>query len=267
MRMSSRWIPVLGMVAWLVGAPAAHAQVFGTFPWQMQPYCNTVTLTLSNSPTGFTLEGVDDQCGATNKGSAIGTASFNGAGNVTLSFTIVAAPGGRPVSVSAVVSPANGDGTWTDSNGYTGTFKLLGAAGGLPPRPDGNVFFRSAGHTNALSAGRVVWNLVSENVGGGAYDAATGRYTAPATGLYSITYSVGYSPSTAGRACAYVATPTISPDRASCIPIVAGTSFLSLSGATVIPVTAGQTIEVQSNITGSASLLSSSSGITIMKVR
>ncbi|MFN8574180.1 MAG: hypothetical protein U0132_19175 [Gemmatimonadaceae bacterium] len=135
MRMLSRWIPVLGMVAWLGGAPTAHAQVFGTFPWQMQPYCNVVTLTLTSSPAGFNLDGVDDQCGATNKASAVGVASFNASGNVTLNFSIVTAPSGKPVHVSAVVSPANGTGAWTDSVGNSGTFAFFGATPGLPARP------------------------------------------------------------------------------------------------------------------------------------
>jgi len=114
--------------------PAA-AQVFGTFSWQMQPYCNVVALTLVNTPAGFTLQGTDAQCGAADKAGAFGIASFNTAGNVTLNFTIVTAPAGKPVHVSAIVSPATGSGTWTDSAGNSGTFALSGAVPGLPPRP------------------------------------------------------------------------------------------------------------------------------------
>lgn len=113
----------------------ASAQVFGTFPWQMQPYCNVVTLTLTTTPAGFTLDGTDDQCGATNKASAVGVASFSATGNVTLNFSIVTAPAGKAVHVSAVVSPANGAGTWTDSVGNSGTFAFFGNVTGLPARP------------------------------------------------------------------------------------------------------------------------------------
>lgn len=127
-------IAALG-VATFAGATPAAAQVFGTFPWQMQPYCNIVTLTLTSTPAGFTLDGTDDQCGATNKASAVGVASFNSSGSVTLNFTIVTAPAGKPVHVSAVVSPATGTGTWTDSVGNTGTFAFFGATSGLPARP------------------------------------------------------------------------------------------------------------------------------------
>lgn len=131
-RLVAAW--VAGACGLLAAAPAS-AQVFGTFPWQMQPYCNVVTLTLTSSPAGFTLDGVDDQCGATHKASAVGVASFSASGQVTLNFTVVAAPTGAPVHVSAVVSPATGQGTWTDSAGHTGTFAFFGAATGLPARP------------------------------------------------------------------------------------------------------------------------------------
>jgi hypothetical protein len=47
----------------MLSPTAADAQV-GTFTWQMQPYCNKVTLTLTNSPGGFSLNGFDDHCGA-----------------------------------------------------------------------------------------------------------------------------------------------------------------------------------------------------------
>jgi hypothetical protein len=120
----------------LAGVSAASAQsVIGPVPWQMQPYCNIVTLTLVSTPAGFTLDGTDDQCGATNKASAVGIASPNAGGNFTLNFTIVTATAAKPVHVSAVVSPADGNGTWSDSAGNAGTFAFFGATPGLPPRP------------------------------------------------------------------------------------------------------------------------------------
>ena len=101
----------------------------------MQPYCNKVTLTLTSLTGNFTLDGTEDQCGTTNKASAVGVATFNAVGNVTLNFTIVTAPSAKPVHVSAVVSPADGSGTWTDSVGNSGTFAFFGNIAGLPPRP------------------------------------------------------------------------------------------------------------------------------------
>jgi hypothetical protein len=126
---------VLAAVMLVCGMSGASAQVLGTFAWQMQPYCNRITLTLTSVGGNFTLDGFDDQCGATNRASAVGVGTFNASGNLTINFTIVTAPSGKPVHVSAVVSPANGNGTWTDSVGNGGTFAFFAATPGLPPRP------------------------------------------------------------------------------------------------------------------------------------
>ncbi len=118
-----------------VAGPAAAQNVFGTHSWQMRPYCNVVTLTLSPSASGAAIQGVDDLCGAPDKGSAVGMATTNAAGNVTLNFTIVTAPDARPVHVTAVVNLRNGNGSWVDSGGSTGTMAYGGATSRLPPRP------------------------------------------------------------------------------------------------------------------------------------
>jgi hypothetical protein len=117
-------------------APAsAGAQVFGTFAWQMQPYCNRVTLTLTNTAGGFTVGGSDDRCGAAEKGSASGVAVFNADGTVGLNFTILTPPSGQAVNVSARVSPTTGLGTWSDEVGNAGTFAFGANTLGLPARP------------------------------------------------------------------------------------------------------------------------------------
>ena len=125
---------LIAVAALLLPSASVTAQVFGTFSWQMQPYCNSVNLSLISMPTGFTVEGLDDQCGGPNKGSAVGTAAFNAGGNLVLNFTIVL-PSSRSVHVTAFVSPANGEGTWTDSVGNSGPFRFFGSTPGLPPRP------------------------------------------------------------------------------------------------------------------------------------
>lgn len=119
----------------LVLASSASAQVFGTFAWQMQPYCNVVTLTITQIPGGYTIDGHDNQCGVGGKlAGAAGMALLNPDGTVGLEFTIVTAPSGKAVHVSASVSPATGSGPWTDSVGNTGNF-ALGSPGSGSPRP------------------------------------------------------------------------------------------------------------------------------------
>jgi len=119
----------------VLAATGASAQVFGTFSWQMQPFCNVVTMTITQIPSGFTIDGHDEQCAAIKRASSVGMALINPDGTVGLNFTIVTAPGGKGVSVAAVISPVTGSGSWTDSVGNSGTFVLSGAMAGLPPRP------------------------------------------------------------------------------------------------------------------------------------
>ena len=127
---------VVAMGLMVAAASSASAQVFGTFSWQMQPYCNIVTLTITQIPGGYTLDGNDNQCGVGGKlAGAAGMALINPDGTVGLEFTIVTAPSAKAVHVSASLSPANGSGTWTDSVGNSGTFVLAGAVPGLPARP------------------------------------------------------------------------------------------------------------------------------------
>ena len=61
-------------------------------------------------------------------------ALLNPDGTVGLEFTIVTAPSGKAVHVSASLNPGTGSGSWTDSVGNTGTFDL-GAPGAGSPRP------------------------------------------------------------------------------------------------------------------------------------
>jgi len=141
---------------------SASAQVFGTFAWQMQPYCNVVSLTLTNTPAGFTLDGTDDQCGAPDKASAVGVAMFNGGGLVNLNFTIVTAPSGKAVHVAAVVNPGTGSGTWTDSVGNSGTFAIGASTLGLPARPlPASGLGTAVITTNEIAAGAVGANDIN----------------------------------------------------------------------------------------------------------
>ena len=96
-RGSQSVVPVISLAALVVvvtSIPAA-AQPLGTARWQLQPYCNVLTLAITQNGTVFTLDGVDDLCGA-GPASALGTAFFNPDGTVGMGLHLVAAPGAAP---------------------------------------------------------------------------------------------------------------------------------------------------------------------------
>lgn len=126
----------LTIVGCLLAAPMAWAQPLGTFRWQLQPFCNIVTLLVTQHGSVFEIEGTDDQCAAGRAASAVGTAFLNPDGSVGFGITIVTAPGGTPVHVEASISPSTLSGTWHDSTGATGPFVFTpGAGSGGNPRP------------------------------------------------------------------------------------------------------------------------------------
>jgi hypothetical protein len=120
----------------------AGAQSLGTFRWQLQPYCNVVTVAITQNGAVYRLEGTDDQCGGGgDKASVTGTAFPNADGTIGFGLNIVTTPGGRPLHVDAEINLGTFGGTWRDSAGATGTFVLTpgagtgGAARPLPPPP------------------------------------------------------------------------------------------------------------------------------------
>ena len=117
-------------------ASSAWAQPIGTFRWQLQPYCNVISLNVIGEGGNYTLDGTDDLCGATEKASANGLAFQNPDGTIGFGLTIVTPPGGEAVHIKATINLVTLGGTWTDSNGNTGLFVFtpgVGIAGA--PRP------------------------------------------------------------------------------------------------------------------------------------
>ena len=116
----------------------AEAQSLGTYTWQLQPYCNVVTVTIVQLGASYTLDGYDDQCGAPQRAPLVGVATPNPDGTIGFGLNVVTVPGGRGVQVDARISLPAGSGPWTDSAGNSGTFAFGASTGGSPrPIPSG----------------------------------------------------------------------------------------------------------------------------------
>ena len=110
----------------------ATAQSLGTFTWQLQPFCNRVTVSLVQQGAAYTVDGFDDQCGAAQRAPVLGGATVNPDGSVTVGFATVVGGGSVSVHVNARVTLPSASGTWQDSIGNAGNFVLSGAATGSP---------------------------------------------------------------------------------------------------------------------------------------
>ncbi|MCC6991333.1 MAG: hypothetical protein IT181_20170 [Acidobacteria bacterium] len=119
---------------------SAAAQTLGTFRWQLQPYCNVLSVTVTQNGASYTLDGYDDQCGAATRAPLVGLATPNPDGTIGLGFHIVTSPAGAPVAVSAAITLATVSGAWRDSGGHSGTFAYNASTGGSP-RPAASAVF------------------------------------------------------------------------------------------------------------------------------
>ena len=57
----------------VISGGRADAQPLGTFRWQLQPYCNVVTVTVIQQGAVYTMDGYDDQCGAAQRAPLVGS--------------------------------------------------------------------------------------------------------------------------------------------------------------------------------------------------
>src|SRR5690606_21640608 len=136
--MTPRFLVCLaGLLACFVLPAPVAAQPLGTFRWQLQPFCNVVTVAVTQNGAVYRLEGTDDQCGnGADQASVTGTAFLNADGAIGFGLNIVTTPGGRPLHVEAEVSLASLSGTWRDSAGASGAFIFTpGVGSGGNPRP------------------------------------------------------------------------------------------------------------------------------------
>lgn len=169
-----RFIVAVLVCLWSGSLPMpAQAQSLGSFRWQLQPFCNVVTVTVTPSGGVYRLEGTDDRCGAAQAASVIGTAFRNADGSIGMGLNIVMAPDGQPQPVSATLSLSSMSGTWRDESGHAGAFVFTpGAGNGGSPRP-----------LPSPSALPAAIRLAAD--GGLAANGAVGTGTIPATGAGS----------------------------------------------------------------------------------
>ncbi|MBP7777428.1 MAG: tail fiber domain-containing protein [Acidobacteria bacterium] len=127
------------IVASGVATGRAGAQSLGTFRWQLQPFCNVVTVTVTQQGSNYTLDGYDDQCGTPQRAPVVGLGTPNPDGTIGFGLHVVTAPGGRAVQIDARISLAALSGPWTDSTGNSGTLVYNAGTGGsarpFPPAP------------------------------------------------------------------------------------------------------------------------------------
>jgi hypothetical protein len=144
------------LVALICLIPAlANAQSLGTFRWRTEPYCNVVTVTVTQNAGVYTLDGFDEQCGGNPRLPVHGIAVLQANGSITLGFDVVTIPGGTPVSIEAGISPSSLSGTWRDSAGNSGDFTFNPAStGGAGPRtgpvPPAPILSRSCSSRRAV---------------------------------------------------------------------------------------------------------------------
>ncbi len=129
---------LLTTLAALVAPGTVQAQPLGTFRWQSQPYCNVVTVTVTQVGGIYRLEGTDDQCGSgRDLASVVGVAFPNPDGGIGFGMTIVSAPGGESAHLTAEITLGTLSGTWRSSPGISGTFVFTpGAPIAGYPRPN-----------------------------------------------------------------------------------------------------------------------------------
>jgi hypothetical protein len=145
------------MVTVLCASPPAASQTLGTFRWQLQPYCNVVSVAVVQSGPAYRLEGYDDQCGQAVRATATGLAIVNPAGSIGFGLTIVTSPGGAPVHVDATIALGSLSGSWSDSAGHGGAFVFTpGPAVPGNPRPAPTAAIADGSVTSAKLAANAV---------------------------------------------------------------------------------------------------------------
>ena len=121
----TRALPVLVVLAaTVVTAGRAEAQSLGTFSWQLQPFCNVVTVNINQQGAVYTADGYDNQCGAAQRAPLVGLGTPNPDGTIGFGLHVVTVPGGRSVHIDARITLPSLSGSWSDSAGNSRHLRL-----------------------------------------------------------------------------------------------------------------------------------------------
>jgi hypothetical protein len=127
-----RRLCTFGAFTLFLGIGSASAQTtLGTFNWQLQPYCNVVTVQVTQEGATYRLAGWETVCGVSARQGVHGTVSPNLDGSLTF-LLVTANANGTQVHTSVRFDVQSLGGSWSDSAGNTGAFVLGASTGGAP---------------------------------------------------------------------------------------------------------------------------------------
>jgi hypothetical protein len=170
------------VAALLLVSSSARAQSIGVFRWQLQPYCNVVTVDVTSVQGDYRLTGFDDQCGGARRAAVTGVATSNRDGSIGIALTSIGAPGGVAVSTTAAISLATLAGTWRDGFGRSGPYvpAAAGPATGSPrPLPPAGSLtsLQTGGGVNGAIAGATLSVSLAFGSDGDSVQAARSDHT------------------------------------------------------------------------------------------
>lgn len=127
---------VLAALAFVAAPSTAHAQVIGTFNFQLQPLGSVLNLTLTQKGPFYVVEGFEAQCGGNLSLPVTGIGVPQANGLIFFGLTSINETGSG-LHTRAYVNPGNlAASRWADNTGYFNqVFALVGS--GAPVCPGG----------------------------------------------------------------------------------------------------------------------------------
>ena len=103
------------------GSTLVNAQTLDTYRWNISPFCNVITLTITQFEAGWTAVGSDDNCGLTEASPVSGSFSSIGRGSEFKGILTYAGSDRSTITTTTLrIDPQSGGGDWVDDAGHTG---------------------------------------------------------------------------------------------------------------------------------------------------